>query len=159
MYQHDEPAWLRTLRSVVEVGSFAAAARLLGYTPSAVSQQMSRLERSMDVPLFKRDRRAVTPTGAAIRLAARATPLLNMLSNLDLPETADEAATPLRIGTCSGGLVHVGPTLRHLTENGSLIDLLLLAAESIALVDNLIAGNPTNRSPSCYRQPIRWPPA
>ncbi|HEX4728577.1 MAG TPA: LysR family transcriptional regulator [Jatrophihabitans sp.] len=133
--------WLRTLSAVVEVGSFADAARHLGYTPSAVSQQMSRLERSVDVQLFNRDRRGIVPTEAAIRLAARATNLLNMLSNLDQPDGHDGPITPLRIGTCSGGLNYLRPPLRQLTEGDSLIDLSLITGDSAQLVDAVGVGN------------------
>ena len=38
------PLHLRTLSVVLRTGSFAAAGRHLGYTGSAVSQQMSALE-------------------------------------------------------------------------------------------------------------------
>jgi DNA-binding transcriptional LysR family regulator len=133
--------WLRTLSAVVEVGSFADAARHLGYTPSAVSQQMSRLERSVDVQLFNRDRRGIVPTEAAIRLAARATNLLNMLSNLDQPDGIGGPVTPLRIGTCSGGLNYLRPPLRQLTEGSAMIDLSLITGESTQLIDALAVGN------------------
>lgn len=42
------------LREVARGGSFALAARTLSYSPSAVSQQMSALERSIGVTLFRR---------------------------------------------------------------------------------------------------------
>ncbi|MEV4565419.1 LysR family transcriptional regulator [Nonomuraea sp. NPDC049419] len=49
-----KPEHLRTLREVVRLGSFAAAANRLGYTSSAVSQQMAALERETGVRLFER---------------------------------------------------------------------------------------------------------
>src|SRR3954447_26052234 len=45
------PVHLRTLLEVTRRGSFAAAALQLGYTASAVSQQMSALEREAGVKL------------------------------------------------------------------------------------------------------------
>ncbi|WP_140416387.1 helix-turn-helix domain-containing protein, partial [Arthrobacter globiformis] len=42
---------LRTFIVVLRTGSFAEAARSLGYTGSAVSQQMSCLERSVKMTL------------------------------------------------------------------------------------------------------------
>lgn len=45
---------LSTLREVMRQGSFAAAARELGYTASALSQQISGLERALGVQLFER---------------------------------------------------------------------------------------------------------
>lgn len=50
-----------------ELGSFAAAARELGISPVAVSQNISRLEQNLGVRLFARSTRALTltPEGAA----------------------------------------------------------------------------------------------
>jgi DNA-binding transcriptional LysR family regulator len=134
------PVWLRTLRVVVEARSFAAAARQLGYTPSAVSQQMSRLERSVDTPLFRRDRRGIVPTSAAVRLAERAAPLLDMLSNLDSADDPDDgAANLLRLGACPGGLRYVRPALRQLAEESARIALSMTAG-SRQLVEDVASG-------------------
>ncbi|WP_427870274.1 LysR family transcriptional regulator [Leucobacter luti] len=56
---------LRTLVEVVTLGSFAAAANRLGYTASAVSQQMTSLEQHVGLPLFERTARSAHPTEAA----------------------------------------------------------------------------------------------
>ena len=53
------PVHLRTLVEVIRLGSFAAAATRLGYTASAVSQQMSALERDTGVTLFQRAARSI----------------------------------------------------------------------------------------------------
>ncbi len=53
---------LITLRAVAEHGSIAAAGRQLGYTRSAVSQQLSALERAAGVPLLIRDGNSVALT-------------------------------------------------------------------------------------------------
>ncbi len=47
---------------VVDAGSFAAAARNLNQSPSAVSKQMSHLEDRVGVRLLKRSRHGVVPT-------------------------------------------------------------------------------------------------
>ncbi|MFF4991471.1 LysR family transcriptional regulator [Streptosporangium saharense] len=67
-----KPEHLRTLREVVQLGSFAAAANRLGYTASAVSQQMAALERKTGVRLFERSAHSVLPTDAAEVLARHA---------------------------------------------------------------------------------------
>lgn len=53
---------------VVEAGSFSAAARQLGLTPSAVSRQVARLEAALRVRLLERTTRKLRPTdtGAAV---------------------------------------------------------------------------------------------
>jgi DNA-binding transcriptional LysR family regulator len=58
---------LRVLREVGELGSVTAAAEALLVTPSAISQQLRLLQRSIPVPLTERDGRRVvlTPAGRA----------------------------------------------------------------------------------------------
>jgi DNA-binding transcriptional LysR family regulator len=77
------PVHLRTLGVVLAAGSFADAARRLGYTPSAVSQQISTLERQLRLTLFERDAHAIRPTAAAQEVAERAVPALGALRALD----------------------------------------------------------------------------
>lgn len=65
---------LETLLAVASSGSFAGAADALCFTPSAVSQQMSALERATGVVLFERGARGVelTIAGQALREHAEA---------------------------------------------------------------------------------------
>src|SRR5882757_1415118 len=78
-----DPSQLRTLRTVVAHGSFAGAAAELRYTPSAISQQIAALERSTGIVLFERGPKFVSPTPAALELAARAGDLLTGLDALE----------------------------------------------------------------------------
>jgi DNA-binding transcriptional LysR family regulator len=59
---------LRALRSVAALGTLARAAEELGFTASAVSQQIKRLERQLGVPVLAPAGRGVvlTPAGQAI---------------------------------------------------------------------------------------------
>lgn len=61
-------AALRALRSVAALGTLARAADELGFTASAVSQQIKRLERQVGVPVLAQAGRGVvlTPAGQAI---------------------------------------------------------------------------------------------
>lgn len=63
---------LVSLTAVVEEGTIAAAADRLGYTPSAISQQLSRLEREAGTPLMSRQGRYVVPTDSGLALAEAA---------------------------------------------------------------------------------------
>lgn len=77
------PVHLQTLQAVVTTGSFASAARELGYTASAVSQQMEALERATGLVLFDRGARGVQITAPARLLAERAGRVLFDLQELD----------------------------------------------------------------------------
>ena len=79
------PPQLQAICEVVAAGSFRSAAQRLGYTPSAVSQQISTIERALGVALFERSPRSVRPTPAGLQLARRAGRLL-----ADLSATEDE---------------------------------------------------------------------
>lgn len=67
---------LRALCAVVDSGSVTAAAAILGYTPSAVSQLVSALERETGAALLERVGRGVRPTESGVLLAAHAEDIL-----------------------------------------------------------------------------------
>jgi DNA-binding transcriptional LysR family regulator len=94
-------AILRTLLAVVETGSFAAAARKIGRSESAVSLQLKRLEEQIGEPIFLRAGKQMTLTGAGARLLEYARRLL---------ELNDEALTTLSEtsidGTVTLGVPH-----------------------------------------------------
>lgn len=77
------PIHLRTLQECVRTGSFAEAARELGYTASAVSQQIFLLERAVGSPLFERSARSVRATAVAELLAVRSRDALSALTTLE----------------------------------------------------------------------------
>lgn len=59
---------MQVLRAVVGCGSVTAAAARLGYTPSAVSQQVGALEKEAGTALLERVGRGVRPTAAGLLL-------------------------------------------------------------------------------------------
>ncbi|WP_406314468.1 LysR family transcriptional regulator [Streptosporangium sp. NBC_01639] len=69
-----DPHLLRTFVTVTHLRSFSAAAEELGYTQSAVSQQIAALEADLGLALLHR--RPVRPTPAGERLLEHAGPLL-----------------------------------------------------------------------------------
>ncbi|WP_062295716.1 LysR family transcriptional regulator [Demequina maris] len=75
---------LVALRELALRGTIAAAADALGYTASAVSQQLAGLEREAGVPLTIRSGRRVILTPAGERLVGRTHELL------DIMETAED---------------------------------------------------------------------
>jgi DNA-binding transcriptional LysR family regulator len=99
------PVHLRTLGVVLRTGSFAEAARRLGYTGSAVSQQISILERQLRTPLFERDAHSITATPAAEFIASRSSTALGALEALedDVSLLMDGAVGRLRLGSFPTG--------------------------------------------------------
>lgn len=74
---------LRAWRSVVSTGSVRAAAQALGYSPSAVSQQITQLQREARVPLLTRVGRGIEPTPEGIALAQRVDGVLAELNGVE----------------------------------------------------------------------------
>jgi len=85
---------VQSLRLIAREGSVAAAATALGFTPSAVSQQIKRLERETGVALLERVGRGVALTDAGTHLVVGATPILADIERLraDLHAPADHDA-------------------------------------------------------------------
>ena len=103
------PSGLRVLVEVAQSGSFTAAARVLGYTQSAVSRQVAGLEAVAGRALFERRRDGVTLTAAGARLLARAVRVLDELDAAVREVTGPAvAAGPVRLGafaSAAAGLV------------------------------------------------------
>ncbi|WP_350349576.1 LysR family transcriptional regulator [Agromyces sp. G08B096] len=78
-----DPQRLRVFRAVVQSGSVNGAAARLGYTPSAVSQHVSALQRETGLVLMERHGRGIRPTAAGIAVADRAARVLDQLADLD----------------------------------------------------------------------------
>ncbi|MDQ7908506.1 LysR family transcriptional regulator [Phytohabitans sp. ZYX-F-186] len=153
---------LRTLAEVVATGSFAAAAASLGYTASAVSQQMTALERATGLVLFERGARSARPTTAARHLAGRSTGLVDQLT------AVERDARALAAG--ASGVVRVGsfPTASAAIVPGAIARLLRRAPDLAVLLDegepdDLVAALASGAVDVAvvYRYPLsprRWPP-
>ncbi|MEV6758317.1 LysR family transcriptional regulator [Streptomyces sp. NPDC051214] len=83
---------MQVLRAVVTSGSVTAAARNLGYTPSAVSQQMAALEKEAGIALLERTGRGVRATDAGRLLTEYAVAIGKQLAE------AETALAELRAG-------------------------------------------------------------
>jgi DNA-binding transcriptional LysR family regulator len=88
---------LRVLRELSERGTIAATAEALSFTPSAISQQLSALERETGVELLAREGRRLALTDAARRLVARTDDVLAALE-------AAEADLEASVGEVRGTL-------------------------------------------------------
>jgi DNA-binding transcriptional LysR family regulator len=88
------------LRELARLGTIAAVAQAQFCTPSAVSQQLSALEREAGVQLIRRSGRGVELTAAGADLAERTGPVLALLEQAAaaLAASRTELAGELRIG-------------------------------------------------------------
>jgi DNA-binding transcriptional LysR family regulator len=141
------PVHLRTLLEVTRLGSFAAAATRLGYTASAVSQQMSALERDTGVRLFQRSARSVVPTDAAMVMARHAAKVLTDIEALmaAASKTQDTTTQELRLGIFPSLATYVLPRiLRSPAWKGLGIDLKVSVAEPAQTIQGLRTGGDTD---------------
>ena len=106
---------LLALQAVAEEGSFGRAARSLGYTQSAISQQIAALERIVGQQLIDRPGgpRPVTLTGAGSLLLTHARAINARLAaaQADLDSFGNGDSGPLSIGTYQSVGARVLPTL------------------------------------------------
>ncbi|TIT76892.1 MAG: LysR family transcriptional regulator [Mesorhizobium sp.] len=87
-------AFVRT----VDAGSFQAASRLLGSSPSAVSKSVARLERRLGVRLIRRSTRRLGLTSEGTAYYERVAPVLRALDDAeDTVRVADNARGLLRV--------------------------------------------------------------
>jgi DNA-binding transcriptional LysR family regulator len=91
---------LRLLRDLANLGTIAAVAQAHTYTPSAVSQQLSALEREAGVPLLQRSGRRVALTPAGELLVQHAELVLSAVERATaaLAAAGTGLTGPLRIG-------------------------------------------------------------
>lgn len=135
---------LRLLREVELRGSIAAAAREVGLTPSAVSQQLAILEREAGTPLLDRSPRGVLLTGAGRALVGRARAILELLeeARADLDRLTGELSGHVRIGTvASAAAALVSEAASWLTAEHAALELSVTVAEPARSIDALLDGD------------------
>jgi DNA-binding transcriptional LysR family regulator len=138
------PIHLRTLTEAVRTGSFAETARLLGYTTSAVSQQIAMLERAVGAQLFERSARSVRPTAIAERMALLSRDALAALSELEREVralTRGDAGT-LRLASFATANARImASTLAAIVERRPGADVLLDEGEPDEVLSGVLDGD------------------
>ncbi|MEU3960500.1 LysR substrate-binding domain-containing protein [Streptomyces buecherae] len=86
---------IHTFREVLKAGSYSGAARVLGYTQPAITQQMKALERDVGTALFTRVGRQMRLTEAGEALARHADVILDTIATA---QQQMDAITRLRAG-------------------------------------------------------------
>lgn len=116
---------LRLLKEFAERGTIVAAAAALGYTPSAVSQQLARLEREAGVPLLDRTARTAELTDAGRRLAGHAERILAMIEEAEADLSAPEPSGLVTIAAFPTAAVAFAPALTRSVRAHPRLKLLI----------------------------------
>lgn len=134
---------LASLRAIGTHGSVVGAADALGFTPSAISQQVKRLERQTGVPLLERVGRGVMLTDHGRQLVDAGARLLADLEEVEagLHRRAGTVAGHLRLtafSTAMRGLI--APLVRDLQEACPGLTVSLTEREPWDTVDLVATG-------------------
>jgi DNA-binding transcriptional LysR family regulator len=135
---------LRLLREIGIRGSIAGAARALGLTASAVSQQLALLERETGVSLLDRSPRGVVLTGPGRQLAARADEVLDILvaAQGDLDRLAGTLGGPVTIAAVASAALTFGSSaISDLAVTHPGIEPRIVVSEPSRAVELLVAGD------------------
>jgi DNA-binding transcriptional LysR family regulator len=119
---------LRLLRELAYQGTIAAVAQSLSYTPSAVSQQLSVLEREAGVPLLERTGRQVKLTSAGRILVDHAEQVMAVLEDAEAALAASRhgLAGTVRLGAFpSAARTLLPPALIALGRNHPDLELMV----------------------------------
>lgn len=137
---------LAALRAVAEEGSFGAAAQRLGYTQSAVSQQIATLERAVGERLVERPggprRVSLTATGEVLLRHAERLVAGMEAAWADVRAVAAGEAGELRVGTYQSVGARVLPDVmgRFAQERPGVEVLLTESSSDLELLDLLERG-------------------
>jgi DNA-binding transcriptional LysR family regulator len=116
---------LRLLLEFAERGTIAATAAALGYTPSAVSQQLTALEREAGAALLDRTARTAELTEAGRRLALHAAEILALMEAAEADLAAPEPAGRVAISAFPTAAVAFAPALTRTARAHPSLGLLL----------------------------------
>jgi DNA-binding transcriptional LysR family regulator len=134
---------LQTFVEIVQRGTFAGAADALSFTPSAVSQQMSKLEGEAGAPLLAREAGGVRLTEAGRLLHEHALGIVEAVraAHAGLEALQADQVKRLRLGACPVAAGAVLPrALRLLRRRLPTAELLLVEASADATREAVLDG-------------------
>src|SRR5687768_7146920 len=133
---------LRAFALVLDLGSVSAAASVLGYTQSAVSQQLAALEREVGTALVDRSQRPLRATRAGAALRPHVERVLAALGSADAAVQDLRGSTPrLRLAAFGSALSSFVPAaVRDLRRAHPELVVGVLQHETREAVDRLRSG-------------------
>lgn len=131
MYWNQEMDWdkLRTFHAVAEAGSFTHAGNALNLSQSAISRQISGLERNLNIILFHRHARGLILTEQGEELYETAHEVFHKITMTEarLTEIKERPEGPLKITTTIGfGSVWLTPRIKEFMDLYPEINLTIL---------------------------------
>jgi DNA-binding transcriptional LysR family regulator len=134
---------LRAFALVLDLGSISAAASVLGYTQSAVSQQLAALEREVGTALVDRSQRPLRATRAGAELRPRVAGALAALGSVEAAVEDLRGGTPrLRLAAFPSALSSFLPAaVRDLRRAHSKLVVQVLQLETHEAVERLRGGD------------------
>jgi DNA-binding transcriptional LysR family regulator len=134
---------LRAFALVLELGSISAAATVLGYTQSAVSQQLAALEREVGAALVDRSQRPLRATRAGASLRPHVARVLAALGGAEAAVEDLRGGTPrLRLAAFPSALSSFVPAaVRDLRRKHSQLVVQVLQFETHEAVERLRGGD------------------
>jgi DNA-binding transcriptional LysR family regulator len=135
---------LAALQAVVEHGSFARAAAALGFTQSAVSQQIAALERAVGMPVFDRPKgprpAELTPAGELLLGHARRMLAAVDVAASELDQLRRGVTGRLVIGTFQSVSAEILPgVVGRMRAEAPTVDIALLETDDqLALLDGVL---------------------
>lgn len=137
-----ELKYLKTIKTILETGSFQNAARKLSYTQSTVTFQIQQLEQELAVKLFERIGRRMVLTQAGKDLMPYVDSILLAVENLEsYGKTSDEIAGTLRVSMPETLLTYkMQPLLKAFREQAPNVNLSLQTMNCYAIRDQIISG-------------------
>ncbi|MEV7603826.1 LysR family transcriptional regulator [Paenarthrobacter sp. NPDC089322] len=134
---------LRALVAVEQHGSVVAASDVIGFSPSAVSQQIKKLEKQTGVTVLERSGRGVLLTERGLALAGYGRRILGELEELQAtlladPEKPSGLLRVVAFSTACRGLV--GPMLGRIAAGESTLKVSVLAEDPREAVQRVTSG-------------------
>lgn len=150
---------LRALAALAEQGSYTRVARSLSYTEPAVNMQIKSLERTLGLPLVRREGKRILLTNQGMHLLPLVNSVLEQNHQLEIAARRLQVSDSVVVGGGRNtGVYHLMPLLSEYRElTGEDPDLHILSAEDLVMgivegqLDVVVAGIRDNLLPRLDR--------
>lgn len=135
-----EIQYLTTFKAIVSKGSFTAAGKELGYTQSAVTNQMKQLETNLNIKLFDKIKNRMILTQAGRELLIYANELLNTVDKMKaINASVDNLRGELRVAIPAHlALSRLCLVLKKFQEVAPYVNVLASNYHSISTIQKMV---------------------